>query len=182
MAAIFGTGAKTLSFTGGTNNAGGLTAEAIDGNIARVAAVGTEFVVCGRLECLRDRHAMIEHETFPRELAVRELLQVGEDPALQLIDVVVPLLLHRQQRLFAAAAAGAVHEDFFVFRQCAGFCVVVEVLKMPQVGIDSPSKHPQLRLVVVARIEDDDILREHLLPLLRRQMTVQTVGGSIGPP
>jgi hypothetical protein len=64
---------------------------------------------------LIDRNAVIEHKTLALEALLRELFEIREDTAFKLIDVFVPLRFHRDDRLLAPDATGAVHQYFFVF-------------------------------------------------------------------
>ena len=57
------------------------------------------------------RHALIEHEAFPRQRLFRDLLQVFEDAAPQMVHRAEAILLQVAARLFAADASGAEHGD-----------------------------------------------------------------------
>src|SRR5439155_12748816 len=113
----------------------------------------------GRGSCRRergvDRDAFVEHEAVapPVRRAVG-LLEVLEDAAFELVDVLDAGLAHRQCRLLAADAAGAVADDGLAL-QCAPVRRQRgrEVAELGQAPVDRAVEGAGIDLEAVARVE-----------------------------
>lgn len=81
--------------------------------VNRHVAAGADLILGGGGEVVVDGHAVIEHiaGAGPEGLVGRDFLEVFQDAAFQMVDVLVSLLLEVGGGLFAADTAGAVHGD-----------------------------------------------------------------------
>src|SRR4051812_43693798 len=81
--------------------------------LADRAAARVAQLVGSRSEPMAYRDPLIENETFapPQALLGRYDLEVFEDAALQVIDLVQPLALQERRRFLATNSAGAEHRD-----------------------------------------------------------------------
>src|SRR3989338_5463604 len=83
---------------------------------SRVSAVRTDAVRLRRLQMLINRDALIEHKAFSFKGPFRALLQIRENAAFELKNILIALFLHRDDGLLAADTASAVEKDLFVLR------------------------------------------------------------------
>ena len=137
----------------------------------RIAAVGTHSIDLRWLEVLVDRDALVEHKALSFKCFFGELLQVCEDTALQLKNILVPFLLHGNQRFFAANASGAVHHHFLVLGDPGCSYELRKLGEALDLWIDGVLKFSHSHFEVIACVDYRHIiLLQHLVPFLRGQM------------
>ena len=129
----------------------------------------------GRIQILIDCDATVEDEAFAFKAAVWKLLEVVQDTPFELIHIFVALLLHLDDGFFATDSSGAVHQDFLILREIHVPNGGRKVREIFGLGINGALKHPELRLVHVSNVDENQIILrvENLLPLFRRKMVLR---------
>ena len=100
---------------------------------------------------------MVKHKTFAIVVIAADFLEILEDAAVELEDVLVTFVFHERPRLFAADTAGAEHHHWLLFefvRQLADG--VGKFAKGVDVGDDGSLECAEFDLVVVAGIQQGD--------------------------
>lgn len=93
------------------------------------------------------------------------LLQIFEDAAIELIDVCVSLAFHLEERLLASDSSRAEHEYLFILGNAGILHIRRELTELFQFRIDCFSKRADVHFVVIAYVQEDDILPlDHLIP------------------
>ena len=78
-------------------------------------AAGMAHVIGPGLQRLIDRHPAVKDKALalPAAVRLRHILEIFQDAALQVIDLVEPHILHQRAGLLAADASGAEHGQLF---------------------------------------------------------------------
>src|SRR3569623_2410002 len=138
-------------------------------------AAGAAQAVRAVRETVPDRDALSEHETFafPAAFRFRNLFEIGEDAALEMVDRGHALRSQQGRRLLATNAPGAEHRD----ARGAGDLVAMgcvpggKVAEARGLRVDGPPEGADLHLIVVARVEQQRTrLGDQRIPLCRRDI------------
>ena len=117
-----------------------------------------EALIAGRLFQVRiDADALVEYEALAIVVRVTAVLEVFEDAAVELKNLLEPLALHERPGLLATDAAGTEHDDGlllqFVGELLHRFGELAKLVDPQQQRI---LECPQLHFVIVAGIEQRD--------------------------
>src|SRR3981189_2957963 len=111
---------------------------------------------------MAERDAFVEHEAFaaPAALRLGDALQIAQDAALEVIDLVEPLRQQIGAGLLAADAAGAEHRDLAVLRRIELLRgKFLELAKTLYSRIERALERAHRHLEFVAGIDDQCIRR-----------------------
>ena len=78
--------------------------------LTSVALIGIGF-----LQIRIDRDSFVEHKTIAVVMISTALFEILQDAAVQLVDLLKPLLFHQRTSFLAADTAGAKHHQRFLF-------------------------------------------------------------------
>ncbi len=116
-------------------------------------------------------HAVIEHEAvaLPATLRLRHLLQILEDAALEVINLLKALTKHIARRLLAANAAGAKHCDLLMLcRVVVSLDVVRKVSERFGLRVDRTFERTDCHFVVVTGVDQQHFrIGDQRVPVLR---------------
>ena len=149
--------------------------------LQRVTA-GTAQPVIPRLEAMAHGDALIKDKAFalPQALFGGDSLQVLENAAFEVVDLVEAAHLHERGRFLAADAAGAEHRHLGLFGalQC-GLCVQPggQLGEGLDVRIDRALEGADGHLVVVAGVDDDRVgIGDQGVPVRGRDVDARLIG------
>ena len=143
----------------------------ISGRLPSLFAAPCRFIRQGEL--IGHDHSLIKDKTVTLPMIASHLLQVADDPAMQLIDVFKALLLKQRRGFFTPDPTGAIHEDLFPLQMRIIVNHFWEIAKMFDVWLQGTFEEPDIGLISVAGVKEDDLipsLLDHLLPRLGTQM------------
>src|SRR3546814_222527 len=122
-------------------------------------------------EVMPHGHAVIEHEAvaLPSTLRLRHLLQILEDAALEVINLLKALTKHIARRLLAANAAGAEHCDLLMLcRVVVSLDVVRKVSERFGLRVDRTFERTDCHFVVVTGVDQQHFrIGDQRVPVLR---------------
>src|ERR1700742_56968 len=108
-------------------------------------------------QAMAERDALVEHEALaaPAAFGFRDLLQISEDAALEVIDLGKTPREQQRARLLAADAAGAEHRDPCVLRRIElGRDKIPEVPEARDIRVERALKGAERHLEGVAGVDD----------------------------
>ncbi len=131
--------------------------------------------MAARRQAMADRHPLVEDVTLalPQAFRFRHRLQIGEDPAFQMIDFIDALLFEKGGRFLAANPPGAEHRDFGLAPGAKQFLAPVAepARKLPEAarrGIDRAFEAADRHFVIVAGVDHDGVrVGDQRVPVLR---------------
>src|SRR5690606_12778946 len=125
---------------------------------------GMALVEGARRQVMADGDPVVEHEALASPLALLggHFLQILENAALEVVDLLESFLEHDAVRLLAAEAAGAEHGDLLVLLPIALLTHVLgELSEGPGLRINSPFKGAYGHLIVVAGVDQQHLRITH---------------------
>ena len=118
-----------------------------------------------------DGDALVEDEAgaLPEAFLFRNIFQVFQNPALEMIDILIALGAHEGGCLFTANAAGAEHGDGFALVFDPGLLHPArELAEGLGLGIDGSLERADADFIVVAGVDQNRVgIRDQLVPVRR---------------